>query len=136
MKAIFKEIIIILLLCLAICLVLAVLFYNYIPINKVIPSNVEAYKTSETIKNEISEEIVEYPKQNIVFEITDSDLTLYKQTQSYEPGKSNPFASLNTTSSGNNVGDGNGSSGSTNVSENKTSNTNSTQNYFKDTDLK
>lgn len=135
MKAILKEIIIILLLCLAICLILAVLFYNYIPINKVIPSNVEAYKTSETIKNEISEEIVEYPKQNIVFEITDSDLTLYKQTQSYEPGKSNPFAALNTSSTGNVVDGENGNSNSGNVSENKTT-TNSTQNFFKDTDLK
>ena len=51
--------------CLAICLVLAVIFYNYIPINKVIPGNVEAYQTSETIKNEVNEEIVEYKEVEI-----------------------------------------------------------------------
>lgn len=140
MKAVLKEITIILLLCLAICLVLAVIFYNYIPVNKVIPSNVEAYQTSETIKNEVNEEIVEYPKQNIVFEITDSDLTLYKQTKSYVPGKSNPFKDLGsgTSNSENNTNIENGNSDNSNTTGNVSNNgnTNSTQNYFKDTDLK
>lgn len=135
MKAIFKEIAIILLLCLAICLVLAVIFYNYIPINKVIPSNVEAYQTSETIKNEIAEEIVEYPKQNIVFEITDSDLTLYRQTQSYVPGKSNPFAALNSTSSDDTQTKNNDDSNTGSDHSNNT-NRNTTQQFFDDTQMK
>lgn len=92
MKSILKEIIIILLLCLTICLVLGVIFYDYIPTNKVVPSTVEAYKTSNTIKDEISQEIVDYPKQNITLEITDSDLNMYKQDNSYSSGKANPFA--------------------------------------------
>lgn len=92
MKSIIKEICIILLLCIAICLVLAVIFYDYIPTNKVVPSTVEAYKTSNTIKDEINQEIVDYPKQNITFEITDSDLTLHRQENSYDSGKANPFA--------------------------------------------
>ena len=50
MKSVLKEIIIILLLCCAICLILGVVFYDYIPTNKVIPSTVEPYTTSNTIK--------------------------------------------------------------------------------------
>ena len=114
MKPIVKEVCIILLLCLAICLVLGVVFYDYIPNNKVVPSTVEAYKTSNTIKDEISQEIVDYPKQNITLEITDSDLRLYKNSGSYSTGKSNPFVvesgdSTNTdtnTENGNNQGSG------------------------------
>lgn len=99
MKSIIREILIIILLCVAIGLVLCIVFYNYIPSNITVPSQVEAYTTPNSIKNEINEEVAEYPKQNIVFEITDSDLTLYKQSQSYDPGKSNPFAEESTTTS-------------------------------------
>ena len=83
MKSIIKEIFIILLLCIAVCLIFGVIFYDYIPTNKVVPSTVEAYKTSNTIKDEISQEIVDYPKQNITREITDSDLKIKKQDKSY-----------------------------------------------------
>lgn len=44
MKSIIKEIFIILLLCIAVCLIFGVIFYDYIPTNKVVPSTVEAYK--------------------------------------------------------------------------------------------
>ena len=66
MKSILKEILIILLLCIAICLILGLIFYDYIPTNKVVPSTVEAYKTSNTIKDEISQEIVDYLRENYV----------------------------------------------------------------------
>lgn len=92
MKSFIKEFGIILLLCITTCLVLGVIFYDYIPTNKVVPSNVEAYKTSETIKDEISQEVVEYPKQNITLEITESDLTMRKQDKTYSSGKADPFA--------------------------------------------
>ena len=69
MKSVLKEIIIILLLCCAICLILGVVFYDYIPTNKVIPSTVEPYTTSNTIKEEINQEITEFQKQTIVMEI-------------------------------------------------------------------
>ena len=101
MKSIVKEIFIILLLCIAVCLVFGVIFYDYIPNNKVVPSTVEAYKTSNTIKDEISQEIVDYPKQNITLEITDSDLTIKKQDKSYESGKANPFSTAVETVTGN-----------------------------------
>lgn len=99
MKSILKEIIIILLLCCAICLILGVLFYDYIPTNKVVPSTVEAYQTSDTIKEEINQEITEFQKQTIVMEITDSDLKVHRQEKNYDSGKVNPFSkpSENTT---------------------------------------
>lgn len=104
MKSVLKEIIIILLLCCAICLILGVLFYDYIPTNKVVPSTVEAYATSNTIKEEINQEITEFQKQTVVMEITDSDLKVHKQENSYDSGKLNPFAksSANATNTINN----------------------------------
>ena len=54
MKSIVKEIFIILLLCIALCLVFGVIFYDYIPNNKVVPSTVEAYKTSNTRNSRLS----------------------------------------------------------------------------------
>ena len=99
MKSIAKEIMILGLLLLAIIFILGIIFYNYVPFNKIVPSKVEAYKTLESVKNEIDEDVVEYPKQNIIFEITDEDLTLYRQSKSYIPGKSNPYADYNTTNS-------------------------------------
>lgn len=107
MKSILKEIIIILLLCCAICLILGVVFYDYIPTNKVIPSTVEAYKTSNTIKEEIDEEITEFQKQTIVMEITDSDLKLHKQEKSYDSGKINPFAKSSSGTTNTDNGNGN-----------------------------
>lgn len=94
MKSIVKEIFIILLLCIAVCLVFGVIFYDYIPNNKVVPSTVEAYKTSNTIKDEISQEIVDYPKQNITREITDSDLTIKNKTKAMNLEKQTHFQAL------------------------------------------
>lgn len=128
MKSIIKEIFIILLLCIAVCLVFGVIFYDYIPTNKVVPSTVEAYKTSNTIKDEISQEIVDYPKQNITLEITDSDLKIKRQDKSYESGKANPFSTAVETVTGNTT------TGNTTISGNNNTNKNpdSTDHYFND----
>ena len=50
LKSVIKEIFIILLLSIAIVLILGILFYDYIPINKVIPDR-EAYTTPENVRN-------------------------------------------------------------------------------------
>lgn len=107
MKSVLKEIIIILLLCCAICLILGVVFYDYIPTNKVIPSTVEPYTTSNTIKEEINQEITEFQKQTIVREITDSDLKIHKQERSYDSGKINPFAKSSSGTTNTEKGDKN-----------------------------
>ena len=144
MKSVIKEILIIVLLCCAVCLILGVVFYDYIPTNKVIPSQVQAYQTSNTIKDEISQGVSNYEAGNYVFEITDSDLSLYRQSDSYDPGKANPFASsalsenttTNTMAEGTNTGNttsnentsNNSSSGTSNKNNNSSNNSNSNNN--------
>lgn len=98
-KSVIKEIFIMLLLCIAIALVLGILFYNDIPINRVIPTK-EAYITPENVKEEIDEQITEVEKTEISYEITDSDLNIYKQSSSYKPGKRDPFSEIKTGETG------------------------------------
>lgn len=97
LKSVIKEIFIILLLSIAILLILGILFYEYIPINKTIPEK-EAYVTPENVKKEIDESISDDDKPlNITYSITDSDLELYKQSSEHTEGKANPFALEETT---------------------------------------
>ena len=133
-KAIIKEIFIMLLLCVAIVLVFGVIFYDYIPTNKAVPNKLEAYVTPENIQEEIDEEIIEMNKIEVSYEITESDLDLYKQTHSYTPGKRDPFSASTDT---NTAGEGNTTN--TNTNNNSTStNTdpNSTGSFFNETGLK
>ena len=94
-KNILKEVIIILLLCVVITLILGVLFYNYNPIGKVVPSKV-AYTTPENIAEELKSTTAstenDISTQNKVYTIDGSDLTLYKKSKAYNPSKENPFA--------------------------------------------
>lgn len=132
-KSIIKEIIIMLLLCVAILLILGILFYDYIPTNKVIPAK-EAYSTPENVKTEIEEEITEVEKTEISYEITDSDLNIYKESSSYKPGKSNPFA-LQSSSSNVEVNgsvEDNTTGGSVNKNDDNEASTNSTGTFFND----
>lgn len=91
-KSILKEIIIILLLLLAIILLLGVLFYDYIPTNKTVPSVAE-YTTSEAIKAELTEQMATEEEAILVtYEITENDLTNYEKKGDYSKGKANPFS--------------------------------------------
>ena len=74
-KSVMKEIFIILLLSVAILLILGILFYDYIPINRVIPER-EAYVTPDNVLQELSESITETEKVEVTYEVTDS----YDQT--------------------------------------------------------
>lgn len=93
-KIIFKESFIILLTCISIGLIIAIIFYQYMPNNRVIPSKVSAYATPDNVKEEIksADENYELTEQTQTYTITDADLSLYKRNQSYNPGKSDPFA--------------------------------------------
>ena len=90
-KTVIKEIIIMLLLLLAIILALGVLFYDYVPITKIVPT-VQAYQTpnsvTETLKNDI---LTEASDVIITREIDKTDLALYEETKNYTKGKANPF---------------------------------------------
>lgn len=90
MKNVIKEIFIMLLLCVAIALILAVVFYDYNPINKEIPKPITYQMPSELsdVKEEIDTPLSNNEEQIIkTYELTEDDL---KKTD-YDPGKVNPF---------------------------------------------
>ena len=112
-KNIVKEIIIILLLCLAILLLLGILLYEYVPMNKTIP-NTEAYSTPSNVKAELKEENANGDLIQ-TYEINNSDLDDYKRIQNYKPA--DPFSSYeeNETNTGTNTTVNNSSSGDNNT---------------------
>ena len=116
-KSIIKEIIIVLLLCLAIMLVLGILLYEYVPITKTIPNEV-SYTTPENVKEELlSSSEVDDSQIIMTYEINSEDLSNYRRVQDYKPGKANPFSSYestgeNTTENGASTGGSSSSGGS------------------------
>ena len=132
-KNIFKEVIITLLLILAILLVLGVLFYEYIPSNKVVPEKI-AYTTPENVAAEVNSEVTETQPVNITYQLDNADLQHAKKTGNYDAGKKNPFEAYEEESQG-------GEDGNTNTSTNSntsSSNTNSSNDsgYFPNTGTK
>ena len=143
-KSVLKEIVIILLLSIAILLILMVIFYNYIPISKVIPDRAE-YVTPNEVQEELAENLTQNNTVPITYSITDADLNIYKQSGTTVEGKSNPFALQEVTSSTeNNQNSGNDENSSANdninVNEDKKENTsvnkNSTGTFFNDVGIK
>ena len=118
MKSVFKEIFIMLLLCVAIVLVLGVIFYDSIPSNKVVPNKLSAYVTPENVQEVVEETVSTTNKVEVSYEITGSDLTLYKQTHSYTPGKPDPFSASTKTNEANPNG---GTATNTNTNTNSSS---------------
>ena len=145
-KSIIKETCIMLLLCVAIVLVLGVIFYDYIPANKAIPNKLATYSTPENVREEIEQEVEgsEFNKQeNLTYDITGADLDLFEKTNSFISGKPDPFAAstiveenttneIGSTSGGSSSGSSGGSSsGSSSSSGSKnTADKNSTDTYF------
>jgi len=93
MAKIIKEIILMLLTCLAGMLLFAVIFYNYIPNRKIVPE-VAQYNASEKIKA-LKADDIDKRNETIIktFQVTSSDLINYEIANDYVPGKSNPFGS-------------------------------------------
>lgn len=124
-KTVFKEIIIILLLCIAILLILSILFYDYNPLNKVVPNKI-AYTVPDDIKDELQEENIQnnLTVENKIYTVEGSDLNIYKKSNSYVPGKANPFASsvtdepAETNTTENTTGTKNNNNSNTNTSTN------------------
>lgn len=140
LKSVLKEIFIILLLSIAILLILGILLYDYIPINRVIPER-EAYVTPAEVENELEENITEAKPLNITYEVTDADLDRYKQTGTYIEGKVNPFELVEETNTvdGNQTGNnnGNGTTEPTNdVNEENNVDKNSTGTFFNEEGIK
>ena len=125
-KSIIKEIIIVLLLCLAIMLVLGILLYEYVPITKTLPNEV-AYTTPENVKQELlSSSDVDDTQVIMTYEVNQDDLNNYRRVQDYVPGKANPFSSYETTATeptgnGSSTGGSSSNSSSSNSSRGNTS---------------
>lgn len=129
-KSIIKEIVIILLLCLAIMLVFGIVFYEYVPIGKTIPNEVD-YTTPQNVKKELaSSSDVDDSQIIMTYEINSDDLTNYRRVQDYVPGKANPFSSYETNAETPTQGNSStgGSSSSNNSSNNNNSNSNNSNN--------
>lgn len=123
-KKIIKEIIIVLLLCLAIMLALGLILYDYVPTKEIIPEQV-SYTTSSEIKEEINKgENVENEQVILTYSIDSSDLKNYERINTYVPGKTNPFSSYEESSSNNQGSTNNGgqTAGKNNVNSGNTNN--------------
>ena len=96
-KKVIKEMIIILLICLAIILILGVLLYEYVPSNKIIPDAV-SYTTPEAVQEELSKsEDVENDQIILTYSVDSTDLDNYERINTYVPGKANPFSPYDTS---------------------------------------
>ena len=107
-KSVLREVFFMFLIIVAILFGLGVLFYDHIPINKVVPNKV-SYKVSEDIKEELetSVELQEMQEQTISYSVSAHDLRQYEQSGDYVKGNPNPFQAYNF--SGNTtIIDGNG----------------------------
>ena len=132
-----KEIIILLLVCLVTMLLLAVIFYNYLPARKIIPE-VATYKASDTVTELLADNIDNTDNDVLLtyeggeYEVTKSDLKNYESVKKYVPGKSNPFAKVATDDNSNTSSNGSGTAtkgnatndNSNNTKDNKSTNTN------------
>ncbi len=119
MAKIIKEIIIMLLVCLLTMLVLAIALYRYIPNRKTVPEVVK-YTASEDVQDLLDDNIdSKSDSDNVIltYEVTAGDLSGYQSTNTYVPGKSNPFAattSSDVTEDNNNTGNSGNNSASSN----------------------
>lgn len=122
MAKVIKEIIIMLVICLLTMLVLAIALYRYIPNRKAVPE-VVTYTASEDVQDLLEDNIdTKSDQDNVIltYEVTASDLSGYQSTNTYVPGKSNPFAPASSSAStdggsdSNNSSDNNGSSNNNN----------------------
>lgn len=137
-KTILKEGIITILLCVAILLLLSVIFYDYNPLTKTVPSTI-AYVAPNEIKDELEGEVSGLNTTNVVYTIEGADLNVYKQSNSYVSGKANPFASSTAGNTTDNT-QSNGNNGSTQSNEqiidNTVKNPDSTGTFFNSTGTK
>lgn len=97
-----KEIIIMLLVCLVTMLVLAIVLYQYIPNRKAVPEII-TYAATEDVQLLLDDDIDQRSDDDqviLTYEVTESDLNSYQNTNDYVPGKANPFAAYSGTPTG------------------------------------
>ncbi len=134
-KAIMKEVLITILLLIAIILVMMVIFYDYNPMNKIVPKT-ETYTTSEEIKNELdsADGNLQLDTVEKTYSLDGADLNKYKYSNSYVKGKANPFAE--TTSQVNGTDTNNNTNTNTNGGNSQIKNPDSSGTFFNNTGTK
>lgn len=125
-KNVVKEIIIILLLCLAIILILGVLFYDFNPSSITVPSAVEYATSSNVTQALIKTGGVDESQIVMTYELDSSDMKNYEKTNEYIPGKTNPFAMSQSSTEGTNTTTNNGSTTTGNTTNTSTSSSTNT----------
>lgn len=140
-KKLIKEMIIMLLICLAIILILGVLLYEYVPSNKIIPEEV-SYTTPTAVQEELSKgENVENDEIILTYSVDSTDLDNYERINTYVPGKPNPFSPYSETTEENTIQNGNSSNTDNNTISESSTEKNSTIHsenfvYYPDTGTK
>ena len=98
MEKAIKEITIFLFICLVTILIFAILLYKYIPSKKNVPE-IETYTATEDVQELLENQTDEDLNENnviLTYEVTASDLSDYQTTNTYVPGKSNPFEEISS----------------------------------------
>ena len=142
-KTIFKEITIILLLLISILLILGIIFYDYVPILKILPEK-PVYTTSQEVSEVISSENVKEETVVMTYSVDSTDLNNYQRVQDYVPGKANPFSGFeddeeNTTTeneNGNSTTNNNSGTTSNNKDNDKDDNNGDAPGKFYDENVK
>lgn len=113
-KSIIKEIFIILLLVVTILLILGILFYEYRPSTKKIPTQAVEYTLPQDMQEELEETIQAAENQNIVkvYRVTSDELKVHERNNDYVKGRPNPFDKIDVTSTGTNTGTDSNTTGS------------------------
>lgn len=138
-KAVFKEVLIGIGLCLIIVLVMGIVFYGYFPTSKATPQ-VSKYERPESLQEELSLSTeIDNTKTIITYDIGQRELNGYRMTDKLKQGKANPFAisAAGSTSTGSGSDNSSGNNSSDNTNNNNTSNSNNNgESYSKDPNAK
>lgn len=95
-KDIIKELVIVILILLVIALLLGIIFYEYIPINKIVPVKVEAYTISNELEQELGKQVIQEDTGKITktYTVEEYELKEYEKNDEYDKGKKNPFSTI------------------------------------------
>ena len=128
-KTVIKEICIMSLICVATLLLFGIIFYDYIPMSKVIPNKV-SYSVPNDVKSELETEVVAESTTpvTITYSVSASDLSQYKSEQVYQPGNPNPFQPYSISNNNTTIVNGTGNETST---SGKTNNNSTDTPYYK-----
>jgi len=111
MNNIWRDLFFSLLIVLFVVLIISLIYYNKLSINRVIPESTD-YLLSEKMQKDIEEDkLDEIDEVVTTYYLDASDLKKYEKNKEYQKGKVNPFKEISETISGSDGGDSNESNG-------------------------